>query len=240
MVVSLPVVPHGGALRHRLGIGQGDHQPLLLPPGGAEQQLHRVHGLAHIAPAGGGNVFPHAILAVHLRAQALPHEPDTPVDGGQHVGGLDGLEFKHGRPAEHRIIHVKIGVLRGGGDQGDLAILHKFQQRLLLLLVEVLNLVQIEQHPIGGQHGADVLDDVLDIRDGGRGGVEPVEGPVGAPGDDVGHRGFAGTGGAIKDQVGDVSALDDAAQQAVFPQNMALPHHLVQALGADLVGQGPV
>ena len=67
-----------------------------------------------------------------------------------------------------------------------------------------------------------------------------MEGPVGAPGDDVGHRGFAGTGGAIKDQVGDVSALDDAAQQAVLPQNVALPHHLVQALGADLVGQGPV
>ena len=70
--------------------------------------------------------------------------------------------------------------------------------------------------------------------------VEPVEGPLGAPGDEVGHRGIAGTGGAIKDQVGDVSALDDAAQQAVLLQNMALPHHLVQALGADLVGQGPV
>ena len=182
----------------------------------------------------------HPILTDHLRLQPLPHEADAPLHGGAHVGGLDGLELEHGGAAEHRVVNIEIGILGGGCDQRDLAVLHELQQGLLLLFVEVLDLVQVEEHPVGGQHGADVLDDVLDVGDGGSCGVQTVQRPVGAPGNDVGHGGLAGARGTVEHQVGDGAAVDNPAQQAVPPQDMALAHHLIQGLGPDLVGQGPV
>ena len=236
MVVPRPVVPHGGALGGGLGVGQGDCQHIPPPAGGVEEQLYGVHGLAHVSSAGGGDVVHHPRLAVRLGLQPLPHEADAPLDGRAHILGRQGLELKDTGPAENGVIHVKIGVLRGGGNEGQAAVLHELQQGLLLLLVKILNLVQVEQHPVGGQHGADLPHHVLDVRDGGGGGVEPVEGPVGAFGDDVGHRGFSRAGGAVKDQIGDAAAVNDAAQKAVLPQDMGLPHDLVQGLGADFVG----
>ena len=62
-----------------------------------------------------------------------------------HVGGSEGFEFKHGAPAEQRVVDVEIGVLGGGGDEGDGAVLDALQQALLLLFVQILYLVQIEQ-----------------------------------------------------------------------------------------------
>lgn len=65
-------------------------------------------------------------------------------------------------------------------------------------------------------------------------------GPVGALGDDVGHRGLARPRGAVEDQVGHVAAFNDAAQQAVLSQNVLLAHHLVQGFGPYFVGKRPV
>ena len=69
------------------------------------------------------------------------------------------------------------------------------------------------------------------------GADEPAQGPARALGDDVGHGGLAGAGGAVEHHIGDLPALNHPAQQAVPAQNMALPQHLVQALGADSVRQ---
>ena len=53
------------------------------------------------------------------------------------------LELEHRAAGQQGVIDVEIGILGGAGDHGDLAVLQKLQQALLLLLVEVLDLIQI-------------------------------------------------------------------------------------------------
>ena len=240
MGIPLPVVPHGGALGHGLGVLHGHQYLPLLPLGRTEQHLDGVHGLADVSPARPGQVLLHPVLALHLRAQPPLHDRDAPLHRGQGILRRDLLELKHRRPGQHRPEHGEEGVLRGGGDQGDASVLHKLQQGLLLLLVEVLDLIQIEQHPLRGHQGADLPHDLLDVGNGCRGGVQPVQGAVGALGDDVGHRSLSRARGAVEDQIGHVPALDHPAQQALLSQYMLLSHHFIQTGGADLIRQGAI
>ena len=91
------------------------------------------------------------LLAPDLRPKPLPHDGNPTVDGGAYILGGDLLELKHAGPGQHRPKNGKEGVLGGGGDQGNPPVLHELQQGLLLLLVKILNLVQVEQHPLRGQ-----------------------------------------------------------------------------------------
>ena len=160
-------------------------------------------------------MLPHPLLQHQSAPQAPLQDGHPPVDGGQGVLRGDGLELEHGGPGEHCPEHVEKGVLRGGGNEGDFAVLHELQQGLLLLLVEILDLIQVKENSFQGHQGPDVCDDLFDVTDGRGSGVQPVQGPVGPPGDDVGHRGLSGTRGTVKDQVGDVTPLDDPAEQAL-------------------------
>ena len=240
MGIPLPVVAHGRLLGGRFGVLQADKEFSLLLLSSRGQKLKGVHSLADISAAGGGNVLPHPVLQDQSPVQPPVEDLHPPVHGGQGVLGGDLFELKDSGPGQHRPEHIEEGILRSGGDQGDLPVLHKLQQRLLLFLVKVLDLVQVKQNSFRGQQGPDVGDNVLDIADGGGGSVEPVEGAVGALGDDVGHRGLSRARGAVEDQVGHVAAFDDPAQQPILPQDMLLPHHLIQGLGPDLIGQRPV
>ena len=179
----------------------------------------------------------HPVLADRLHPQLPGLEGDAPVHRGQQVVRRQHFELKDGGAGQDRVEDGEVGVLRGGGDEGDLAVLDELQQGLLLLLVEILDLVQVEQHAVGGQQGAHLLHHVPDVRQGGGGGVEPPQGSARLLGDDVGHGGFSGAGGAVEHHVGDLSAVDDPAEQAVLPQNVALAQHLVQGLRADAVRQ---
>ena len=87
-----------------------------------------------------------------------------------------------------------------------LPVLHELQQGLLLLFIEILDLIQVEQHPVPGASKVPTsADDLLECPQ-----MEAVVAlsrcrvPVGPLGDDVGHRGLAGARGAVKDQVGHV------------------------------------
>ena len=131
------------------------------------------------------------VLAYYLGAQPLLHDGDTPLHSGEGILRRDLLKLENRSPGQHRPKDGEEWVFCGGGDKGDATVLHKLQQGLLLLLIEVLDLVQIEQHTLRRHQSTDISDDVLDVRDGGRGGVEPVQGPVGPLGDDVRHRSLA-------------------------------------------------
>ena len=58
------------------------------------------------------------------------------------------FKLKNRGTAQNRVENAEIGVLRGGGYEGDLAVFYKFQQGLLLALVEILDLIQIEQNSL--------------------------------------------------------------------------------------------
>ena len=106
-----------------------------------------------------------------------------------------------------------------------------------MFFVEVLDLVQIQQDAVRGQQGTHLIHHIPDIRQGGGGGIETPQGASRTLGNDICHGGFSGAGGAVEYHVGNLSAVDHPAEQAVPAQNMALTQHLVQILRADAVRQ---
>ena len=139
MLVPLAVIAHGAALGDGPGVLERDGIAL----GGGEQKLHGVDGLAHIAPAGGGNVEEHPVLEREGGIPAGVHDVHGPLGGFRGVLGRNGLELKDGRAAQNRVEHREVGVFGRGGDERDAPVLDEFQKGLLLLFVEVLDLVEV-------------------------------------------------------------------------------------------------
>ena len=50
----------------------------------------------------------------------------------------------------------------------------QLEPELLLPLIEGLDLVQVQEYPVGGQEGVQLGDDLLDVRCGGGGGIELI------------------------------------------------------------------
>ena len=154
MAVALPVIAHGAALAHGFGVGLRQQDRAFRPPGSGKQQLDAVDRLAHVAAAGAGDVFPHALLRPDGDALPLRQKRDGPVHSGQGLLRGHGLELEDRAPAQDRVENIKVWVFRRGGDQCDAAVLDKFQKALLLLFIKILYLVQVEQHAAGSQEGA--------------------------------------------------------------------------------------
>ena len=178
-----------------------------------------------------------AILHLHRDAPTLSENIDRPADCPGDLFRRDWFELKHGGPGEHCVEHIEVWILRGRCNQRDLAVIHKLQQRLLLLFIKVLDLIQIEQNTIWGLQGVHIGNDLSDIRDARRCGIQPVQGTVGTLGNDVGHRSLARAGGAVKDHIRDIPTFYNAAEHTVLAENMRLTYHLIQRLGPNVVGQ---
>ena len=221
------------------GILQADKQAFtfFILLGGGEQKLHGIDGFAHIPTAGSGDVADHPFFQGDLNVAFPGAEGKGPAHRLLHILYRHWLKLKDGASAQNGVVYIKIGVFRGGGNEGDLPVFHEFQQGLLLFFIEILDLVQIEQHSLGSQEGVQLIHNGFDIAEGSGGGIEPVELPVGLPGDDTGQSGFAHAGGAVEDHVGNMPVFDQAAKNAVRADQMALAHHIVQGLGAQPVCQ---
>ena len=237
MSVPVPVIAHGAALADQLRIlCCQDEFPVLLC-GCGKQQFHRIDGFAHIAAAGRRQRLHNAIFHLHRDAPALSENIDCPADCPGDLFRRDWFELKHGSPGEDRIEHIEVWILRGRCNQRDLAVLHKLQQRLLLLFIKVLDLIQIEQDTVWSHQRVHIGDDLSDVGDARRCGIQPVQGAVGTLGNDVGHRGLARAGGAVKDHIRDIPTLYNAAEHTVLAENMRLTHHLIQRLRPNVVCQ---
>ena len=135
------------------------------------QELHGVQGLADVAAAAPGDVGGDAVLDEKGFVHFLLLGAEAAEYGALHLLRGDGLDLKDRGAAEDRVVDVEIGVLRGGGDEGDAAVLDVFQQGLLLLFVEILDLVQVEQDAVAADDGVQLLHDGLDVGQGGVGAV---------------------------------------------------------------------
>ncbi len=96
-------------------------------------------------------------------AEALLRNSEGTTNRPFHSLGLDRFKFKDSAPGEDRVIDVEIGVFSGRGDQRDRPIFDEFKQRLLLFFIQILDLVEIEDHttdPVDGVAPGDHLPDV--------------------------------------------------------------------------------
>ena len=148
--VAAPVIAHGAALGHLLHVGEGEAQ---LPiPGHCRlaEKLHSVDGLPDVAAAGRGNGGGDPLLPTEGQGGPPLLDGQGPLHGDLDLPWLHRLELEDRGPGEEGAVDVEIGVLRGGGDESQLAILHELQQGLLLLLVEVLDLIEVQKDAAGG------------------------------------------------------------------------------------------
>ena len=158
--VAALVVAHRAALGNLSGVRTGEI-PHAVPQGSrAAKKLHGVHRLAYVAAAGGGDVQREARFPVQGSPGLFDFQ--RPQDGRLHLLGRHGFELKHRTAGQQRAVHIKIRIF------------HEFQQALLLLFVEILNLVQIQQNTAGSQKGVHVGNDILDILQRGSGCVQAV------------------------------------------------------------------
>ena len=163
---------------------------------------------------------------------------DGAADRLQGVLRADRAELEDRRAREDGIVDIEIRVLRRGGNQGDLPVFDILQQRLLLLFVEILDLVEVQQHAVRREERVELGVDLPDVRRRGRRRVEPEQLPPRLRGDQVGHRGLSGAGRAVENQVRDFLRFDDPAQKAVRAQDVLLPADVLQTFRAELVRQG--
>ncbi len=132
------------------------------------------------------------------------------------------------------------GILRGGPDEHDEAVLDGGQEHVLLGLGEAVHLVDEEHGPLAllaqavlrlGQRLADVL------HAGGR-GRERGQVLGGGVGQEPGQGGLAGAGGPPQDRRADPVRLGQAAQRRAGADEVLLAHDLVEGAGAEAGGQG--
>ena len=156
---------------------------------------------------------------------------DRPVDHVPYVGVGEGLEHEYPAARQQCPGQLEAGVLRGGADQRDDAVLDPRKERVLLRPVEAVDLV-------AEQNGAAsfVLEALLRLLDdlthaghplGDRG--ERLEVPLRVVRDQPGEGRLARAGRAPEDARPDVAATDQLAQRLPRPEQVLLAEKILEA-----------
>ena len=82
---------------------------------------------------------------------------------GNYIFSRDKFEFKHGRAAENRVVYIKIRVLGRRRYKRYVAVFYVFEQRLLLLFIKILDLVEIEQNAVWRDKCVELRDNIFYI-----------------------------------------------------------------------------
>ena len=134
-----------------------------------------------------------------------------------------GTQLEQRAPREQGRVDLEVRVLGGRADQRDQPRLDGRQQRVLLRLVEAVDLVEEEDRPLAAARPAGRRPR---RSPGGRRRsppgrrTAPRSGPGGV-GDDPRQRGLAGAGRAVEDHRADAVGLDRPPQRAVRPRRPA-------------------
>ena len=98
----------------------------------------------------------HAAGRTEAPGQPALRVGERPPDDGRDLVVGERLEAPDAHPREERGVHLEVGVLGGRADERDGPVLDVRQQRVLLGLVEAVDLVE-EQHGAGAVEGQPVL-----------------------------------------------------------------------------------
>ena len=152
---------------------------------------------------------------------------------------LQRLQHKHPAPGQERGINLKGRIFRGGSHQYNAALFHIREKRVLLRLVEPVDLIGEEHRP---QPGPAVLlrlrHHILDLPDPAGHCAELHEGGPGPAGDDPRQRGLPHSGRPPEDHGRDLIPVNELPQDLPRSQQMLLPHIFLQRLRPEPAGKG--
>ncbi len=136
-------------------------------------------------------------------------------------------------------VELKRRVLGGRSDQDDVAGFHVREKRILLCLVEAVDLIDEQERssPVHPPLLLGLLHDRFDLLDAGDDGAEGNEVGVGALGDDAGQRRFAGARWPPQNEGADPVLLDRRAERGVLTENLFLTQDFVEIPGAHPLGE---
>ena len=234
VLVAALVVEDGLALHRVLGLGERD----ALAGGGRARQLERVERGAGVAARAGGEELDDVAGDLDLRAlAALDRPPQQRLD----LLGRELLELVDLRAREQRAVDLEVGVLGRGADQRHQPLLDRRQQRVLLCLVEAVDLVEEEdRRPPAGPALAGAGDHLSHLGAPGLDRGQLLERRVGVLGRQPRERGLAGSRRAIEDHRMRVAGLERDAQRRARREQVLLADELVQRARSHAGGERAV
>ena len=205
--------------------------------GGQLQEIERHPGVAVGVPRNRGEGV---VVRRELRVAeaAFPVVQRAPQDVDRLVR-RERPQDEHLRARQQRGVHLEGRVLGRRADQRDVAGFDARQERILLRLVEAVDLVD-EQDGAARRHAARGLGlghHGLDVPDAGEHRAERDEVRARRRGDEPGHRRLAGARRAPQDDRLQRVALDGGAQRLAGRQQLLLAHELVERPRAHPLGQ---
>ncbi len=195
---------------------------------GQFQRIEDAAGVAvgHVHQMGQGVIVN---LHVELAVPAFGIRQRLARDGEEVILG-QRLELEDAGAADQRLVDLEIGVLGGGADEDHGAVFHPRQQRVLLRLVEPMNLIH-EQDGALAELTAPLLRGRDSRADIGHAGQHRVDGDeVGAcgVGDNPRQGRLTRARRPVKDDRAQLIGLDGATQQPARPDDVFLADELVQ------------
>src|ERR1017187_8399659 len=244
VLLALLVVEQDAALEGFGGDLPGDAMTGL--GGEAGGDVEGVEGIARVAAGVGGDGGERVFVggdagcaeATGRICKAASAIGEGTLEEGDDLRFGERLQNVDAAAGEQRGDQLEGGVLGGGADQTDGAALDVRQEGVLLGLVEAVGLVDEEDGAgaqagglFGGNHH------LLDLLDAGHDRGELDEGRVGERGDDLGERGFAGTGRAPEDHGGGIVVGYCKAQGLARTEQMLLADELLERVRTHALGQ---
>ena len=148
MPVAVAVEAHRGALRKRTC-------KLLIQNviAGIIEVFERAERFSHIATASAGNGKKSIVVAALFATAFGIAYPERTPERGKHILLCHGLKLENAGTRKQRGIKRKEGVFSRGAYKRDPAVLHIFQQRLLLFFIEILYFVDIKDYSVVRRDG---------------------------------------------------------------------------------------
>ena len=199
--------------------------------------LEHVEGRARVATGEADQVIEgvlgerHATIGTESAGEAALFVFERPADDGRHVVIAEWLESPDAHPGQERGVDLEVRVLGRRADERDRAVLDMGEQRVLLGLVESMDLVE-EQHGPRAVEGEPVLclgDQRSHVRDAGHDRRDRREVRADLPGEQPREAGLAGPGRSPEDEAGEVAAGDAPAQGPALADEVVLADELVEA-----------
>src|ERR1035437_2953790 len=181
-----------------------------------------------------------AARRTQIAGQAALRVVDGATDDRRDLFVGERLQAKDPDAREQRGVHLEVGVLRRGADEGHRAVFNVREKRVLLGLVEAVYFVDEEDGLLAvedqlfagfGHEGADFGDTVHD----GRVGRESGAGRVGQ---DAGEAGLAAAGWTPQEKRAQAAALEGPSQRASFADQLLVADDFIDVAWTHSRRQG--